>query len=67
MPLPRAGCGRPTGTADHGLLNLLIGRKVLAVGETSPFHSLARKKAKEKRTLVKWPGFVNNAALAWMW
>lgn len=35
MPLPRAGCGRPTGTADHGLLNLLSRRKVLAVGETS--------------------------------
>jgi hypothetical protein len=28
------------------------------IGETSRFHSLARKKAKEKRTLVKWPDFV---------
>jgi hypothetical protein len=26
----------------------------------SPFHSLARKKAKKKRTLVLSPGFVNH-------
>jgi hypothetical protein len=25
------------------------------IGETSPFHSSSRQKAKEKRTLVKWP------------
>jgi hypothetical protein len=27
--------------------------------ETSPYRSLAPKKAKEKRTLVLWPGFVS--------
>jgi hypothetical protein len=32
------------------------------VGEKSRFHSLARKKAKKKRTLVLWPVYNNLAA-----